>query len=52
MLALGITVILAMSVAQALGTLSLGAFLVVVFADLRRAERRRGGALAGRDSSP
>jgi peptidoglycan/LPS O-acetylase OafA/YrhL len=36
-----IPVILAMSVAQALGTLSFATFLIVVVLDLRRTERRR-----------
>jgi hypothetical protein len=37
-----IPVVVAMSVGQLLGTLSLGAFLFVVFLDLRRANAKKG----------
>ena len=41
-----IPVIAAMSVGQAIGTLSFGAFLLAVLGDLRRHYRRRGASLA------
>ena len=47
-----IPVILAMSVAQGLGTLSFAAFVVVVLRDLRLATRAKGDAPPGEKLTP